>query len=218
MALDFKIDNVENAIFVLGEMFAEEERAAEYARFWFSKLEMIEEAVGALPDEDKVKVYWENTMTAYKTISKKASNHEVVEMAGGFNIARDLEAGYPEVDPEWVIMQNPDVIIKYPMGADYQGGFGHSETEPFDEVRREMMGRAGFDQIKAVQDGEVYVVSQIIKTGAFENVAVCYVARMLYPDLFADLDPAAHLQEMVEKYMGLDFAEMNGVFVYPEPW
>jgi iron complex transport system substrate-binding protein len=104
------------------------------------------------------------------------------------------------------------------MGADYQGGFGNTDTAPFEEMRTEIIGRTGFDQIKAVQDGEIYIVSQIIKTGAFENVAICYIAKILYPELFPGLDPTAHLREMVEKYLELDFEEMKGVFVYPEPW
>jgi iron complex transport system substrate-binding protein len=220
VGLDFKMANVEDVINTLGQMFGKETRAEEYSDFWFSKLEEVGNTFNEIGfgNEDKVKVYWENTASAYKTISSSSSAHELVEMAGGLNIARELIGSSPEVDPEWVITENPEVIMKYPMGAEYQGGFGKTDTAPFEEIRDEIMGRPGFRNIQAVQNGKVYVMSQIIKTGAFENVAICYIAKMLYPDLFPYLDPEEYLREMVEKYLGLDWEVMDGVFIYPNPW
>ncbi len=218
VALDFKLGNVQDVIKTLGKMFGKERRAEEYSEFWFSKLDMVQERVNALKDEEKVRVYWENTMTPYKTVSKEGKPHELLNMAGGLNIAQDLMGSYPEVDPEWVITQDPDMILKYPMGAEYQGGFGKTDTEPFEEMRHEIMERPGFDQIKAVKEGKVYILSQIIKGGAFENVGICYIAKLLYPDLFKDLDPEAYLEEMIEEYYGLNFDEVKGVFVYPKPF
>jgi iron complex transport system substrate-binding protein len=220
VGLDFKMQNVEDVISTLGTMFGKEERAKEYSDFWFSKLEVVGNTFNeiGLGSEEKVKVYWENTSSAYTTISSSSSAHELVEMAGGLNIARELIGSSPEVDPEWVITENPEVIMKYPMGAEYQGGFGQTDTEPFEEIRVEIMERPGFRNIRAVQNGDVYVMSQIIKTGAFENAAICYIAKILYPDLFEDLDPEEYLREMVEKYLGLDWEVMDGVFIYPNPW
>jgi iron complex transport system substrate-binding protein len=217
VGLDFDIENVENVIITLGAMFGKEDRAEDFADFWFDKLDLVKSEVDAMSEEEKVKVYWENTASGYVTISKKSSAHEIVTLAGGNNIAQDLEGRSPEVDPEWVITQDPDVIMHYPMGNNYQGGFGTSDTEPFKRIRQEIISRPGFDQIKAVKSDEVYICSQIIKTGAFENIAVIYVAKALYPDLFKDLDPAAELKEMVEKYLGLSWATMDGVFIYPDP-
>ena len=153
----------------------------------------------------------------YLDLRLKFGLHKAFQ-AQGINIAADLVGSSPEVDPEWIISQNPDVIIKYPMGADYQGGFGQTETAPFQEWLDEMVNRAGFSEINAVKNGEVYIVSQIIKTGAFENVAICYVAKLLYPDLFEDMDPVSYLRQMVEEYMGLDWEDMDGVFIYPSPF
>ena len=59
-------------------------------------------------------------------------------------------------------------------------------------------------------------MSQLIKTGVFENVAICYMAKIFYPELFEDMNPEEYLKEMVEKYLGLDYATMKGVYVYPD--
>ena len=60
-------------------------------------------------------------------------------------------------------------------------------------------------------------MSQVLKTGVFENVAICYMAAILYPELFADLDVESYFKQMIEEYMGLSYEEMKGVFVYPDP-
>jgi iron complex transport system substrate-binding protein len=217
VALNFAMANVEGVINSLGQMFGHEKRAEEFAKFWFSKIDIIKQRVGQLKDEDKLRVYWEKTASGYITVSKQSATSEIVEMAGGINIARNLIGSSPKVDPEWVIAQDPDVIVQYPMGADYQGGFGQTDAEPFKAIVAEIEGRPGFKQIKAVKNGEVYVMSQVIKTGVFENAAICYMARILYPELFRDLDVEAYLKEMIDEYLGLDYEAMKGVFVYPDP-
>ena len=217
VALDFKIENFRKTLELLGKIFDREKEAREFADFWFGKLEEVKKKVEGLSEDEKVKVYPEISQRPYVTASKGSTLHELITLAGGINISAGLEGRSPEVDPEWVVEQNPDVILKYPMGAEYQGGFGKRETEPFEEMRREIMERPGFDRIKAVREGQVYILSRDILGGVFENVGVCYVAKILYPDLFRDLDPEAYLKELVERYLGLDFEQVRGVFIYPLP-
>lgn len=217
IGLDFELENVKDIIKILGGIFGNEDRAEDYSEFWFEQLDQVERKVATLSDTDKKRVYWENTAAGYVTISSSSAAHEIVERAGGYNIGRNLEGGSPEVDPEWVLTQDPDVIMQYPMGADYQGGFGTTDTASFAAIREAIKARPGFSQLRAVQDDEVYICSQIIKTGAFENVAICYIAKILYPELFTDMDPLAMMRETVETYLGLDWSVMNGVFVYPDP-
>lgn len=215
VCLDFNIKNVKDVLATLGAIFGKQAEAEDFSAFWFSKLDHINAALARHADRDKVKVYWENTNAPFNTINKTSHAHELLTLAGGYNIARDL-AGI-KADPEWIVTQNPDVIIKYPMGSPHQGGFGQNDIKPFHAMREEILHRPGFGQITAVRKKRVYIVSQLIKTGLFENVAICCLAKVLYPDLFKDLDPMGHLKEMVERYLRLDFNSMRGTLVYPEP-
>lgn len=216
VGLDFQWENVSDIIETLGVIFGRETVAAEFDEFWWGVVDLVATQIDALPDDQKVTVYWENTASGYTTVGKGSPNDEMIRLAGGVNLAEIFTERSPEVDPEWVITQNPDVILKYPMGADDQGGFGATATAPFQAMAEEIISRPGFDEIDAVKDGEVYIVSQLIKTGAFQNIAVLYIAKILYPELFADLDPEIKLREMAERFMGLDFDEIDGIFVYPE--
>jgi len=197
ICLDFDLKNVKEVLTVLGQMFGKQAKAEGFSKFWFSSLDLIGGRIQRIPDKDRVRVYWENTNTPYTTINKSSHGHEILELAGGYNIARDL-AGV-KADPEWVITQNPDVIIKYPMGSIHQGGFGQTDVRPFQAMREEIIRRLGFSQITAVKKGHVYIVWQLIKTGLFENIAISYLAKILYPNLFKDLVPENHFRIMVEK-------------------
>ena len=218
VALDFKITSFRKTLELLGKIFDREKEAKEFTDFWFGMLEEVKRKVKGLREDEKVKVYLEGTQRPFVTASKGHTLDEIVTLAGGINIASGLKGRSPEVEPEWVVKQNPDVILKYPMGAKYQGGFGKADVGPFEEMRQEIMERPGFDRIKAVREGRVYILSRDILGGVFENVGVCYVAKILYPDLLKDLDPEAYLEEMVESHLGLDFEEVRGVFVHPCPW
>ena len=217
IALDFKIKNLRKTLEVLAQIFGKEERAKEFADSWFGKLEEVQERVEGLNEEQRVRVYPEGTQRPYVAAGKGSTLDELITLAGGINIAAGLKGRSPEVEPEWVMDQNPDVILKYPMGAEHQGGFGKEDTAPFEEMRKEIAERPGFDQIDAVKEGQVYILSRDILGGMFENVGVCYTAKILYPETFEDLDPEAYLAEIVEKYLGLDFEPLRGVFVYPSP-
>ncbi|MCF7635289.1 MAG: ABC transporter substrate-binding protein [Dehalococcoides mccartyi] len=218
IGLDFSWDNVSNVISTLGTVFGQDTRAEQFDSFWWGVFDDVTSKVSTLTDEEKLKVYWENTADGYVTVGQSSANNEMLEMAGAINIAGSFEVSSPTVDPEWIITQNPDVIFKYPMGATDQGGFGSTDTSNFQAMMAEIMTRPGFGEIQAVQEGRVYIVSQLIKTGAFQNIAVLYIAKIIYPDLFQDLNPEDKLREMVEDYLGLDFEQVKGVFVYPEPW
>ena len=217
VALDFKIKNFRRSLELLGRIFGREREAREFVDFWFEKLEEVKKKVEKLSEEQKVRVYLEGTQRPFVTASKGHTLDEIVTLAGGINISAGLKGRNPEVEPEWVVEQNPDVILKYPMGARYQGGFGKTDTRPFEEIRKEIMGRPGFDHIKAVREGRVYILSRDILRGVFESVGICYVAKVLYPELFKDLDPEAYLERIVEKYLGLDFERVKGIFMYPSP-
>jgi iron complex transport system substrate-binding protein len=47
-------------------------------------------------------------------------------------------------------------------------------------------------------------------------LGIPYVAKLLYPDLFADLDPDAIHQEFLTRFLRIDYdVSKQGVFIYP---
>jgi len=197
----------------LGLMLGKEEEAEELANFLQSKLDLIEEGVKEIEPEERKTVYFEFGHMDYFASGPGSVNDELLGKAGGINIFADLGVSSSEVDPEEILIRDPDVVIKCPMGVTY-GGYTATDTSDMEAERDEMMSRPGWSELKAVKNGQVYIEGGDLY-GPMIVINLCYLAKILYPDRFEDLDVEAFHREYLEKYQGLEF---KGIYVYPCPW
>ena len=205
-------ENVEK----LGYILDSEERAKEYADFVDGYMDIIEKRVEKLSEDEKPRVYMERH-GSYRTSTKSGLGHQHCVMAGGINIAADLtptSAGSVMVDPEWVLDQNPDIIISAQGGK--KCGYDADDPAVIAVVRDEIMNRPGFANVAAVKKEKVYLNSVDIWYTPEFFISVAYYAKWFHPDLFEDLDPEAIQQEYLDRFQGLDY-DLNerGIFVYP---
>jgi iron complex transport system substrate-binding protein len=140
-------------------------------------------------------------------------------MAGCRNIAENLagsSVGTIQIDPEYVVEQNPDIIIKL-LGWDSAGGYGADDPAPLRDTIDEIMNRPELQHVNAVQNGEVYGVTLDINYHPSMIVSAAYFAKWFHPDIFKDLDPRAIHQEYLDTFHEiLNWnAFEQGVFVYP---
>lgn len=82
---------------------------------------------------------WPHPLT---TAGSASFLHDLITLAGGENIGGALAGRYPHVSAEWVIRENPDVIIL---------AYMLSAGENADALKR----RIGWNGIKAVRDGAI---------------------------------------------------------------
>jgi len=129
------------------------------------------------------------------TCGAKSSYGKTLERAGGINIAAELDE-YPEVDPEWVIEQNPDVII----GIEWSGGYETDDVSAMKARYDVVTGKPGFEHINAVKNNRVYITWSKNACGASYPIGVAHFAKWFHPDLFEDLDPQVLRQEYVDKF------------------
>jgi iron complex transport system substrate-binding protein len=197
----------------MGLILEKEAEAEELNNFLQSKLDLIEERVQEIEPEDRKTVYFESGHKDYYAYGPGSVNDEFVYKVGGINIFADLGVSGSDVEPEEILVRDPDVIIKDPMGATY-GGYGATDTSDMEAKRDEMMSRPGWSELKAVQNGQVYIEGGDLY-GPMIVINLCYLAKILYPDKFEDLDVEAFHREYIEKYQGLGF---KGIYIYPYPW
>ena len=196
-----------------GYIFDRRDEAREYEEFIEGYLSVVYDRVGTLSDEEKPGVYVETT-DPWRTANKDGGPASPIRMAGGRNIAEDEEGTptgmIPDIDPEWVIEQNPDIIIKLDLG--FFGGYAEDDLDTLKDTRDEVMNREVLAHTAAVQNEEVYAIS----TGAFYlpyfHTSVAYLAKWFHPEIFEDMDPEAIHQEYLEKYHG---GSKDFTFVYP---
>jgi iron complex transport system substrate-binding protein len=103
-------------------------------------------------------------------------------------------------------MRNPDVIMK-----GQSAGYFLTNNTQFETVYDSIMERPELAGTTAVKSGDVYVVSFDVAGGARKIFGPMYVAKVLYPDLFADFNPDLVLQEYLENYLGRTW---QGVYLY----
>ncbi len=147
--------------------------------------------------------------------------HECIVTAGGVNIFGDRNESFFDVDPEAVMIRNPDVILNYGFGnyAETGNGLG-GNPEKMKEIRDEMMNRPELKDVNAVRDGRVYIIPWDVTCGGAKHiVGISYMAKWFYPELFSDIsveDIESVHQEYLTRFMGLDYdlSEL-GTFVYP---
>jgi iron complex transport system substrate-binding protein len=127
--------------------------------------------------------------------------------AGGINIAEQagLTSSMGYISPEFVVEQNPDVIIRVVAGTNE--GLG-----PLQAQRNAMLNRAVLSDTTAVQEGRVYTYYNIITQGIRYPIGLLYYEKWLHPDLFTDIDPAGVQAEMYQKFFGIT---LDSVFAYP---
>jgi iron complex transport system substrate-binding protein len=192
----------------LGYILDKEKEAEEFTDFYKGVLNPIKEKTEKLSEEDKPRIYYEQKK--YQTFTKLSGYQQIIDLDGGINIAADLAGMWCYVDPEWVMIENPDIVLK----KIRHGAWATDNLIPMKEAREEFMNRPELANVTAVKDGKVYVFS--IGMGAHTHfITTAYIAKWFHPTLFEDLDPKAIHQEYLTKFLGLDYdLDKHGVFVY----
>ena len=193
----------------LGLLLGKEEEAARYLAFRGSVLDTVAEVVEKIPAEDRVSIYME---TQWGAAGGRDSYHEKIELAGGRNIFADSPVLSLTVDPEEVIVRNPDVIIKYQSNCYSDDDW----SSTFETAHQSIVNRPAWDQITAVRDGRVHIISNKLLAGSDYFIGIAYMAKWFYPDLFPDLDPRAIHQQYLREFLRIDYdLDKHAAFVYP---
>ena len=193
-----------------------EEEGEEFIAFYEDVINPIVEKTAEIPEADKPEVFYEYFMDYY-TWGKDAPEYSMqIEMAGGVNIAKDQPGAWIEVSKEWVMDQNPDVIVSHP-GITPGCSHGYEEDDPADlqAVWGAIMDRDELAVVDAVTDERVYVSHFAWCFSPRYIVSVAYMAKWFHPELFSELDPNAIHQEYLTDFMRIDYdLDEHGVFVY----
>jgi len=203
----------------LGYILNKKEQAQKYIEFFQKNIKTIEERVKQIPDEDRPLVFQESGSEAYRTFNRAGGCSYQIEAAGGRSISSDLQGGPTGafvVDPEYLITNNPEFIIKMAGWGYSEGGYGGNSSGMI-ELREGITNRTELAEVKALKDDNVYVIAYDVLYPPGMPISIAYFAKWFHPDLFADLDPVAIHQEYLDEFHNeLNWnVKESGIFVYP---
>lgn len=210
-----KLENHIKSTEILGTLLGREDVAASMIEEYKSAINLVQERVSTLSDADKnKKVYVE---LGNKGIGEYGNSYtgclwgSIIDSVSGINLADsvlDPNEGYGALDKEYVVSQDPDVIIIG--GSIWTGGTSDNDqmrmglTINSDMSQERLAGftkRDGWSNLKAVKNGNVYSVDHGSLRFMGDYIYAEAIAKMLYPDLFEDIDPQAQMESFYEKYL-----------------
>ena len=110
------MEELKETLDMIGKATGTEERAKKLITYYDEKTQEISNIV---KDKDKPTVYLAGNNSLLSTATKKMYQNSIIEMAGGINVAGDIEDTYwADISYEQLIAYNPDIIIGAP-GAEY---------------------------------------------------------------------------------------------------
>ncbi len=172
----------------MGDLLGEEEQAGAMIAFYEGVLATVTERVASIPDDERVGVYYAEGPKGLSTDPTGSHHSELIELCGGKNIADCALTpgmGMTEVSMEQIIRWDPEVILA-------------GEPEFYATVRTDPL----WQDITAVKDDRVYLIPRTAfcwfdrPPGINRIIGIPWTAKVLYPELFSDMD----LEDLIREY------------------
>jgi iron complex transport system substrate-binding protein len=207
---------MDREICTLGYIFGKRDESQKLIDFYDQAVEQVIEKVSNLKDAEQPSVFMEWSTEKYKSFTRGMSFDIVCSMAGGKNIVAAMEdkysTKYPTMDAEWVTEQNPLFFVH--MSSKTDGGYAVVDPAKMVSTYDEILNRSALANVTAVRNRDVYVLSawEILDTPRF-FVGLEYMAKILHPDLFKDLDPQKLHEEYLQRFQNVPY---KGFYIYPQ--
>ncbi len=215
VALDYNSQTLDRHLVstqLLGEILGQEERAAQLAGEYRAAVEdtarRLADAEGAEP-----RVYVELGRKGPDEVDNSYGDTmwgRLVETAGGENIAQGQIAKWGALSPEFVLAQNPEVILlagsgwagrdqAVRMGPGVDPALTHQRMQAY-------LDRPGWQTLDAAKEGRIHAVYHGGARTLYDYAFLQYLAKALHPKAFSDVDPQANLDRFFETYMPVQFS------------
>ena len=194
-------DAFSQSMTLLGQIFGEEEKAEALVSFIAAETAEIAERTANVADEDKPGVYvcglgnWGTTN--HLMTSQTYASFEVANIR---NVVTDLGAnGIQPIEEEKFVALGADMDIIVMDAAAVKNIKPLYQEDP-----------TMFDSCKAWQTGDVYL--EMAYNAYYTNYEIAlintwFIAKSVYPDLFADVDITAKTNEITSAFLGKELAD-----------
>lgn len=168
------IEGVISVIDTVGKVTGSSSNAAAIIAEMERRMAAVKEKTAQLTEREKPRVYFEIWYDPLTTGGKSSFLNSVIEMAGGRNVAGDVDQEWVTFSPEVLLAKDPQVMI-----------YIHHFTSG--QSKEDIKSRKGWKDVSAVKDDRIYQFPDenlVIRPGPRIVEGLEIVARMLHPELF----------------------------------
>ncbi len=193
------VNDSDSTIEYVGKLLNCEDQAKKLIDFRSSILNEINTTVKNIPEDEKVRVYYAEGPKGLMTDPSGSQHSQVIDICGGINVA-DCQLtpgnGMTQVSIEQVMSWNPEVIIT-------------SNPQFYSTVSSDPL----WASVDAVQNKRVYLAPQNPfcwidrPQGPHLIIGTAWTAKMLYPDLFTDMDLSKLIREFYSEFFHYDLTD-----------
>ncbi len=219
VVLDYNAQTLEkhlSSTLALGKLMGSEDRAEKLAAFYKGSYDDTMARVAKAGPSTK-KMYVELAQKGPGTYGNSYGNGmwgTVIDSVGGVNIAKGQVENWGPLNPEYIIAQQPDIILL--AGSEWVGkdqavvvGFG-ADPKVAQARMAAYLTRSGWADLPAVKTGNVFAIYHGGARTLSDFVFTRYLAKLVHPDAFADVDPAAEIKAYYGEWLPIG---ADGIFV-----
>jgi iron complex transport system substrate-binding protein len=163
------VASVMDEIRTLGRITGREAAADALVADMQARIDAVQQKV---KDAPRPKVFWELGPELF-TVGPNTFVNDLIDLAGGENVAADADTPWPQLSVEAIILKDPDVIVL----AD------HNYGQTVEMVKE----RPGWEDIAAVKEGSIIEITNddiVSRPGPRLVEGLEFLAKALHPDLF----------------------------------
>ncbi len=210
--VDFRVDQLHNTVpslRLLGQALNTQHKAERFIDFYQQHMQHISQTLANYQGK-KPRVMLQLHLGRRESCCTTVANGNLADLlafAGGDNIAKKAFKGvYGEMNPESVIVANPDVYLTTGMSGpekpdDLQLGPQVSKERAENSFRSLMSNQLILSNLRAVKEGNAYSLWHNFYLSPYHLIDVEVFAKVFYPQLFASLDPDQTLKTLYQQFL-----------------
>jgi len=191
--------DLEAAISLIGTVINEEDNAQKLTDYYKEQMGLITDRTSEIPVGERVRVLCIGRDNIYTAAIGGCYQDRMIESGGGINVAQGLTGGgwFIQVSIEQILAWNPEVILVPPYIRD-----GSAEA---------ILNDPQWQDIDAVKNGRVYTIPDGVATWDAPEpesfLCPIWIAQLLYPDKFTDIDIREAIKEFYSEFYNLSITE-----------
>ncbi|WP_213974040.1 ABC transporter substrate-binding protein [Tepidanaerobacter acetatoxydans] len=166
-------EDVFTSIEIIGKATGVDDKAAAVVGDLKARVKDVDDKVIKLTEDERPKVYYEIWPSPITTAGPGTFVNDIIQRAGGENIAKDAKKAYPQYSQEMIVAKNPDIII-----------FSHHGSS--NQSAEDILNRQGWESIEAIKNNKVFYVEENLVQRATPRLVdgLEQLAEMMHPELF----------------------------------